>query len=108
MKTVSAILLAAVVLAALSVTPVTLSQAASTFIGSTIMEIQPDGHKVTIRTIQGEKYSLDVADPEAIKGVKQGDQVSLELDPQDRVHKIVKMGEPTGTPPKKSSSDSEY
>jgi hypothetical protein len=62
---------------------------ASTFIGSTVMEVGSDG-KVTIKTAQGESWSFPVSDPELLKGVKKGDQVSLELDAQDRVSKIVK------------------
>jgi Cu/Ag efflux protein CusF len=64
--------------------------AASTFISSTIMEVSSDGRKVTIRTAQGESWSLPVSDPELLKGVKKGDQVSLELDTKDEVSKIVK------------------
>jgi hypothetical protein len=73
--------------------------AASTFIGTTILEVGSDGRQVTIRTTQGESWSLNVADPELLKGVKKGDQVSLELDAQDRVSKIVKTvpGETEGS-----------
>jgi hypothetical protein len=72
------------------------AQAASTFIGTTVLEVGTDGRKVTVRTTQGESWSLDVVDPELLKGVKKGDQVSLELDAQDRVSKIVKTSEPEG------------
>jgi hypothetical protein len=91
----------------------TVAFAASTFIGSTVLEIEPDGQKVTIRTNNGESLSLVVADPEMMKGVNKGDQVSLELGPDDRVNKIVKV-ETSGESarpreaPKGRSSESEY
>jgi len=83
--------------------------AASTFIGTTVLDVGADGRAVTIRTNTGESLSLVVADPAMMKGVAKGDQVSLELGPDDRVNKIVKVGESTGLPPAKGkSSDSEY
>lgn len=87
--------------------------AASTFIGTTVLEVESDGQKVTIRTNNGEALSLVVADPEMMKGVNKGDQVSLELGPDDRVNKIVKVeaGGESARPreaPKGRSSESEY
>jgi hypothetical protein len=75
------------------------ASAASTFIGTTVLEVGSDGRKVTIQTMQGESWSLNVVNPELLKGVKKGDQVSLELDAQDRVNKIVKTtpGETEGS-----------
>jgi hypothetical protein len=87
--------------------------AASTFIGTTVLDIESNGQKVTIRTNNGESLSLVVADPEMMKGVSKGDQVSLELGPDDRVNKIVKVeaGGESARPreaPKGRSSESEY
>jgi hypothetical protein len=65
--------------------------AASTFIGSTVLDVDSDGRMVTIRTDKGESLTLAVADPGLIKGVNKGDQVSLELGPDDRVNKVVKV-----------------
>jgi hypothetical protein len=79
--------------------------ASSTFISSTITEIGPDGRQVTIRTMQGESFSLDVASPEVMKGVRKGDQVSLELDAEDRVNKIVKVGGEAERPKPRMPSD---
>ena len=86
-------------------------QAASSFIGSTVLDVGADGRAVTIRTNSGESLSLVVADPEMMKGVQKGDQVSLELGLDDRVKKIVKVGGDSSTPsqaPKGRSSESEY
>jgi hypothetical protein len=83
--------------------------AASTFIGTTVVDVGPDGRAVTIRTNQGESLSLVVADPAMMKGVQKGDQVSLELGPDDRVSKIVKVGENSSPSPSKGkASESEY
>lgn len=65
--------------------------ASTTLIGSTIEEIDVAGLKVTIKTDQGESLSLSVANAEVMKGLTKGDRVSLELDVQGRVMKIVKI-----------------
>jgi hypothetical protein len=67
-----------------------------------------DGRQVKIRTLQGESFSLDVANPEVIKGVNKGDQVSLELDSQDRVNKMVKVGGEAERPKPRTSGEQEY
>jgi hypothetical protein len=72
------------------------ARASTTLVGSTIQDVSPDGHTVTVRTSKGESLTLNVADREAIKGVKKGDQVSLEIGPDDRVHKIIKLGADSG------------
>ena len=87
---------------------VPISLAASTFIGTTVLDVGPDGRAVTVRTNKGESLSLVVADPAMMKGVEKGDQVSLELGPDDRVNKIVKVGEPTGPKPSTGKSSDEY
>ncbi|HKW86627.1 MAG TPA: hypothetical protein VJM82_06135 [Nitrospiraceae bacterium] len=69
----------------------TLRVAVTTFIGSTIEEIDSAGLKVTVKTDQGESLSLSVANAEVMKGLTKGDRVSLELDVQGRVRKIVKI-----------------
>lgn len=65
--------------------------ASTTFIGSTIEDIDLAGMKITIKTDQGESLSLSVANAEIMKGLTKGDRVSLELDVQGRVMKIVKI-----------------
>lgn len=84
---------ALMVMGSLSAPQVDTVFAASTFIGSTVMEVASDGRQVTIQTAKGESWSLPVSDPELLKGVKKGDQVSLELDAKDQVSKIVKTTE---------------
>jgi len=65
--------------------------ATTTFIGSTIEEIDLAGLKITIQTSEGNRHSMPVANAEIMKGLIKGDRVSLELDLQGRVVKIVKI-----------------
>ncbi len=64
--------------------------ASTTFIGSTIEEIDLAGLKITIQTNEGNRHYMPVANAEIMKGLAKGDRVSLELDVQGRVVKIVK------------------
>ena len=61
------------------------------FVGGTIEEIDHTGLRVTIQTEMGQKESLPVADAEVIKGLTKGDRVSVEMDEQGKVMKIVKL-----------------
>ena len=72
--------------------------AETTFINSTIERIDTEHNQVTIRTAEGKTWSLDVADKEAIKHVKEGDRASLELSVDGMVHKIVKSDEGASVP----------
>lgn len=68
------------------------SVAATTLTGSMIEEIDSDGLKITVQIAGGgERLSIPVANAEVIKGVTVGDRVNLELDPQGKVVKIVKI-----------------
>jgi len=72
--------------------------AETTFINSTIERIDPEHNQVTIRTAEGKTWSLDVADKESFKQVKEGDRASLELSVDGRVHKIVKSEDGSSAP----------
>ncbi|MBA5865126.1 MAG: hypothetical protein GDA67_00345 [Nitrospira sp. CR1.3] len=66
--------------------------AATTLTGSLVEAIDSTGLSITVKTAgDGETLSMPVASPEIMKGVTVGDQVSLELDLQGRVVKIVKL-----------------
>lgn len=77
----------------------------TTFIGSTIEKIDPESHQLTIRTMQGNTWSLEVASADLMKGLNRGDRASLELDSQGRVKKIVKSEGETSQPPAERSSE---
>ena len=71
------------------------SEAVSTFIGSTVLSMDQAQRTITFRTKEGQSWTLPVADPNILKKeqVTTGDQVSIELDPNDRVTKIIKLSE---------------
>jgi hypothetical protein len=77
-----------------AVGPSSLSEllAATTLSGSTVESIDSTGLNVTVRTAgDGDKLSMPVVSPEVMKGVRVGEHVSLELDVQGRVVKIIKL-----------------
>lgn len=74
--------------------------AATTLTGSTVEAIDQTGLSITVKTAGGrETLSMPVASREIMKGVTVGDQVSLELDLQGRVVKIVKLSPATNKAP---------
>lgn len=70
-------------------------QAATTFIASTVTAIDQTQRTITIHTREGQSWTLPVADPDILKKerVSKGDQVSIEIDLNDRVTKIIKLSE---------------
>ena len=77
-----------------AVDPFSLSelQAATTLSGSTVESIDSAGLNITVQTAgDGGKLSMPVVSPEVMKGVTVGEHVSLELDVQGRVVKIIKL-----------------
>ena len=61
-----------------------------TSMGGTIEEVDQAGLRITIQTEMGKKESLSVSSAEVIQGLTKGDLVSIELDEQGKVLKIVK------------------
>ncbi len=75
--------------------------AATTPTGSSVESIDSTGLNITVQTVgDGNTLSMPVVSPEVIKGVTVGDRVSLELDAQGRVVKILKL-----TPPPKEAPE---
>ena len=68
------------------------SHAATSFNGSTIIGIDQKERTVTFRTKEGDKWTLPIDDPEFLQKEKisPGDQVSIEIDPNDKITKIFK------------------
>lgn len=60
------------------------------FMGGTIEEIDRSALTITLQTEMGKKESFPVTNAEVVQGLTKGDQVSLELDDQGKVLKIVK------------------
>jgi hypothetical protein len=74
------------------------SKATTTFIRSTIVGIDQTQRTLTFRTMDGQSWTLPVADPNIIltkEQLSQGDRVSIELDLTDSISKIIKL---TGQP----------
>lgn len=95
MKTPLLVMLAVLVFAAAGHAP---SQAASPkdpivinqFVGGTVEKIDLVGLRLTVQTDLGKSEALPVANAGVIKDLYKGDRVSVELDDQGRVIKIVK------------------
>ncbi len=91
MKTSTIVIMAALLLCVVGLNVQT-SDAATSFSGSTVTAVDESKGTVTFRTKEGESWTLPVSDPELIKKkqVAQGDQVSIEIDLDDRITKIAK------------------
>lgn len=73
------------------------SKAETTFIRSTIVGIDQTQRTLTFRTMEGQSWTLPVADLNILTNeqLSKGDQVSIELDLTDRISKIIKLaGQP--------------
>lgn len=82
------------------------SDAATSFNGSTVTAVDEQKGTITFRTRDGQTWTLPVSDPELIKKkqVTQGEQVSIEIDLDDRITKIAK---PSDSPPPQESREGE-
>ena len=83
------------------------SNAATSFNGSTIVSIDQAQRTITFQTREGENWTLPVADPEILKEVRvsKGDQVSIEIDPNDKITKIFKASGPSPSPQSQSRDE---
>jgi hypothetical protein len=73
------------------VTPLMRTFATTLLIGRTVDAIDPNGLNITVQTTGGlEKLSLQVVNSVVMKGIRVRDHVSLELDMEGRVVKILK------------------
>ncbi len=70
---------------------------AKTYTGTTVENVDTAKQEISIKTKNGESWTLKVTDPEMIKkqNVKKGDQVSVEVDTNNNIIKIAKAGEPS-------------
>jgi hypothetical protein len=71
------------------------SDATTTFGASTIIGIDHAQRTITFKTKEGQTWTLQVADPNVLKkeSVAKGDKVSIEIDLNDRITKIIKLSE---------------
>ncbi|GMV49183.1 hypothetical protein FBQ96_03965 [Nitrospirales bacterium NOB] len=50
--------------------------------------------RITFRTIDGQVWTVQAISVDVIRDVQKGDTCSLELDPEDRVIKVIKLSPP--------------
>jgi hypothetical protein len=65
---------------------------ATTFTGTTVENVDTAKQTLSIKTKDGQSWTLQVADPELLKkqNLKKGDQVSVEVDSDNKVIQIAK------------------
>jgi hypothetical protein len=71
---------------------------ATTFTGTTVENVDTGKQTLSVKTKEGQSWTLRVADPEMLKklNVKRGDHVSIEVDTSNNVTKIAKADESAG------------
>jgi hypothetical protein len=87
---------------------VTTSDAATTFGGSRILAIDQGEKTITFRTKEGQTWTLAVADPKLLEKqqVAKDEQVTIEIDLNDRIIDVVKLSGKSA-PPADTSFQSE-
>lgn len=76
------------------------SDAATVFGGSKIVGVDQAQRTITFRTKEGQTWTLQVADPNVMNTqITKGDDVTIEIDLNDRIIKVVKLSEVAPTPP---------
>jgi hypothetical protein len=72
---------------------ISIGQAAN-FVGTTIERIDSAQQTVTFKTQDGQSWTLQVADPRVLQGkpLARGDQVTVEVDMNDKISHISKLG----------------
>jgi hypothetical protein len=85
---------------------VTTGDATTIFGGSKIMAVDQDQRTITFKTKEGQTWTLPVTDPDLLKRqpIAKGDQVTIEIDLDDRISKVVKLSE-VPTPPRVEADD---
>lgn len=65
---------------------------ATTLTGSTVESVDAAKQTISIKTKDGQQYTLHVQDPELLKkhNLKKGDQISVQVDTDNNVIQIVK------------------
>ena len=79
---------------------VMVSDAETTFGGSRITAIDQDQRTITYKTKEGQSWTLPVTDPDLLnqKTVAKDDPVTIEIDLNDRITKVVKPSDAPAAP----------
>jgi len=109
MKTPNVALTALYLLGTIGTTLPILDAAATSFNGSTIIQIDTTNRTISFRTREGDNWTLPVENPELLtkQPIAQGDQVSIEISPDDKITKIVKHSEQRQHVPRDTEERSE-
>ena len=85
----------------------TTSDAATTFGGSRIIAIDQGQQTITFKTREGQTWTLPVTDPNLLKQQSnaKNEQVTIEIDLNDRIINVVKLSEEARTPPRTETED---
>lgn len=80
---------------------VTTSDATTVFGGSRIVAIDQDQRTITFKTKEGQTWTLPVTDPDLLnrQPIAKNDQVTIEIDLNDRISKVIKLSD-VPTPPR--------
>jgi hypothetical protein len=72
------------------------ADATTTFVRSTVERIDHSQHTITFQDLEGQQWTLRVANPELLKkdSLAKGDQVTIEVNPNDEVTIILKLAQP--------------
>lgn len=87
-----AVLTSAVISAALPMLHVESPAGSAVLTRATIESINASISQVTIQTSDGHTLTLQAVSKELLDGLNKGDTCTFELDPDDRIVKIVKLG----------------
>ena len=92
----SKLLLAIVAILAFAGTVVVPAEATTTFVRSTVERIDLTKQTITFQARDGQTWTLRVANPELLKkdSLAKGDQVTIEVNPNDEVKTILKLSQP--------------
>jgi len=71
------------------------SDATTTFGGSKIIAIDQDQRTITFKTKEGQTWTLPVTDPDLLnrQPIAKNDQVTIEIDLNDRISNVIKLSE---------------
>ena len=85
----------------------TTSDAATTFGGSRIIAIDQGQQTITFKTKEGQTWTLPVTDPNLLKQQSNAkdEQVTIEIDLNDRITNVVKLSEEARKPPRTETED---
>lgn len=88
---------------------VTISNATTSFGGSRIIAIDQDQRTITFKTKEGQTWTLPVTDPDVLnrQHIAKDDQVTIEIDLNDRISNVVKLSDVSAPPRAETRPDTE-